>query len=301
MDVTVFGGTGFLGGAVVAQLLELGAVVRVAARHPNRLKTAATRERLQLHVADVRSADSVQRAVAGAEAVVNVVGLYTERADDTFDSVHVAGARVVAEQSATAGVKCLVHVSGIGANADSASKYVRARAAGERAAMAAFDGTVVVRPSVLFGPGDAFLNTIDSITRVAPVFPLFGDGGTRLQPVFVGDVADGIARLVQGLGTGKRVFEFGGPDTLTYRSVVRNVLRYRHRRRWLIRVPFAVWSAQAQLLGFLPNPPLTEDQVILMRDDNVVGEGVATLPSLGVVLNHLEPMLPVCLDPKPPR
>ncbi len=193
ITVTVFGGTGFLGRAIVARLLEGNATVRIAARHPERIRIATPAEGLQLLRTDVRDVVSVARAVAGAQSAVNAVGLYLESRRETFDAVHVKGAGNVAEQAANAGVKTLVHVSGIGADAASPSKYVRARAEGERAALRGFGGTVIVRPSVLFGPGDAFLNTIDSITRAAPVFPLFGNGNTRLQPVYVGDAADGIA------------------------------------------------------------------------------------------------------------
>jgi NADH dehydrogenase len=298
VTVTVFGGTGFLGRAMVSRLLEQGATVRIAARHPQRVQTATTSNRLQLLQADVRDKTSVASAVGGARAVVNAVALYSENRRETFDSVHVQGAGIVAEEAARAGAEMLVHLSGIGADPASPSKYVRARAEGERAVMHGFTGTVVVRPSVMFGPGDTFLNAIDTITRIIPVFPLFGKGSTRLQPVFVGDVADGIARLLDHQ-PGARLFEFGGPEVLSYRAVVEALLRYRCRRRLLLPVPYAVWSAQARLMRLLPHPPITEDQVILMRGDNVVGKGVATLADLGVHPGRLGDMLPVCLLPKP--
>ena len=196
-----------------------------------------------------------------------------------------------------AALDILVHVSGIGADAASPSPYVRARAKGERAASGAFNGTVVARPSVLFGPGDSFLNTVDAITRAAPVFPLFGDGGTRLQPVFVGDVAEGIARIVERNAVDPRPFEFGGPAVLSYREIVTLVLRHRRRRRLLMPVPFALWFAQAALLGLLPSPPLTRDQVVLMQTDNVVGPAAATLADLGVTPLALEAALADCLPP----
>ena len=301
VTVTVFGGTGYLGRAVVEQLLTDGAIVRVAARHPEHIVVDGPRERLQLHVADVRDAEAVAQALNGAQSAVNAVGLYVENAQDSFESVHVAGARTIAEQAAKAGLRTLIHVSGIGASADSASSYVRARAEGECAAADAFEGTVVVRPSVLFGPGDAFLNSIDSITRISPVFPLFGTGETRLQPVFVNDVADGISALAQAAPAGERHFEFGGPDVLSYREVVERVLRYRRRRRLLIPFPFVGWMLQAHVLSLLPNPPLTTDQVILMRDHNVVGKGVASLPVLGITPRGLEALLPQCLDARLPQ
>lgn len=298
VSVTVFGGTGFLGRAIVARLLEGNATVRIAARQPGRVRIAAPGERLELRRADVRDAASVAEAVAGARSVVNAVGLYRENRREKFDAVHVKGAGTVAAQASRAGVRTLVHVSGIGADAASPSAYVRARAEGEVAAAGAFGGTVIVRPSVLFGPGDAFLNAIDTITHIIPVFPLFGKGSTRLQPVYVGDVADGIARLLDHQPDA-RLFEFGGPEVLGYRAVVEALLRYRRRRRLLLPVPYALWSAQARLMRLLPHPPITEDQVILMRGDNVVGKEVATLADLGVHPGRLGDMLPVCLLPKP--
>ena len=298
--VTVFGATGFLGGAVVSRLVDAGMTVRVAARHPERLAVRESTADIVPVAADVRSGENVTTAVEGAQAVVNAVGLYVERGAETFDAVHVQGAAAVAKLAARAGVEKLIHVSGIGADPGSASSYVRARARGERVVLDRFPGATIVRPSVLFGAGDAFLNTIDAITRAAPVFPLFGDGRTRLQPVFVGDVGEGIFRLIDGDGHAGRICEFGGPDIYTYREVVNLVLRFRRRRRLLIPVPFALWSAQARLLSLLPAPPLTEDQVILMRDDNLVGDGVVTLETLGVSSHPLEATLPRCLpSPKP--
>lgn len=295
LQVTVFGATGFLGRSVTARLLDAGMSVRIAARHPERLRFHAPDTRVALVQTDVRDPASVATAVEGAQAVVNAVGLYLESGAETFDAIHVQGARTVAETAARFGVKKLVHVSGIGASAASASKYVRARANGERVVRERFAGAVILRPSVLFGPGDAFLNTIDTITRAAPVFPLFGWGETRMQPVYVGDVADAVFRCIDGDAACGRICELGGPRIYTYRQVVELVLRFRRRKRPLLPVPFAVWWAQAKLLSLLPSPPLTEDQVALMRDDNVVGEGVVTLEDLGAAGHELETMLPQCL------
>ncbi len=158
-----------------------------------------------------------------------------------------------------------------------------------------FQNATIIRPSVLFGPGDAFLNTIDAITRVAPVFPLFGRGDTRLQPVYVGDVADAVFRCASGDAGGGRICELGGPGIYTYRQVVEMVLDFRQRKRRLLSVPFAIWSVQAKCLRLLPSPPLTEDQVVLMRQDNVVGKGVLTLEALGASAHDMNAMLPACL------
>lgn len=297
--VTIFGGTGFLGRALAAELLEQGCNVRIAARHPGGIPAATSQARVEYVRADVRDEQSVAHALAGARSAINAVGLYVENRDQTFAAVHVQGAANVAKQAAKAGLETVVHVSGIGADGSSPSDYVRARAEGERVAAAAFSGSVIVRPSVLFGPGDAFLNTIDSITRVAPVYPLFGRGDTRLQPVYAGDVAEGIRRILKDPSRVPRCFEFGGPDVLRYREVVDMVLRFRRRKRMLLPVPFAAWSLLAGGSSLLPNPPLTQDQVILMRDHNVVAEGAAAFADLGVRPSALAALLPRCL-PSPP-
>lgn len=295
LTVAVFGGTGFLGTAAVSRLLDAGMTVRVAARHPDRLRADGPASRIRLAQTDVRDRASVAAALEGADAAVNAVGLYIERGAETFEAVHVRGAAAVATLAARAGVRKLIHVSGIGADAASESRYVRARAAGERLVRERFEGATILRPSVLFGPGDGFLNTIDAATRAAPVFPLFGRGRTRLQPVYVGDVADAIFRCLDRDAATGRICELGGPTVLTYRQVVELVLKFRRRRRLLLPVPFSLWRAQALVLSWLPRPPLTEDQVILMRDDNRVGEGAMTLADLGASVHHLDALLPQCL------
>ncbi len=293
--VTVFGGTGFLGREIVSRLAAQGTSVRIAARNPNRIRGDEPGERVSTVRADVCDDTSVAAAVAGAGSVINAVGLYVERGVETFDAVHIAGAARVARLAARAGVRRLVHVSGIGASVGSASRYVRARAEGERRVREHFEGATIVRPSVLFGPGDSLLASIDAITRAAPVFPLFGRGLTRLQPVYVGDVADALVRVLALPETGGRICELGGPDIFTYRELIDAVLNYRGRRRWLLPIPYSIWTVLAHLLSVLPSPPLTVDQVILMRDDNVVGGGVVTLADLVPTPHSLQPLIASCL------
>jgi NADH dehydrogenase len=176
---------------------------------------------------------------------------------------------------------------------------VRARADGERVVNESFHAATIVRPSVLFGPGDSFLSAIDGISRLSPVFPLFGNGDTRMQPVYVDDVAEAVARILGDPSTRATVSELGGPRVYTYREIIEAVLDYRDRRRALLPIPFGVWTLQAKLLSLVPNPPLTVDQVILMRDDNVVGEGAMTLEDLGITPNELEALLPLCFGQGP--
>ena len=296
--ITVFGGTGFLGAAIVRALLRRGAWVRVAARRVDRKSTIELPKAVSIVRADIRDEASIEAALAGSSAAINAVGLYVENQNERFQSVHVHGAGRLARVAARAGVNRMVHVSGIGASPTSASSYVRSREAGERAVLEHFPQAAVVRPSVLFGPGDSFLCTIDAITRRSPIFPLFGNGGTRLQPVFVDDVADAIAGIAERSATNARFHELGGPRIFTYRQIVEAVLHFRGRRRALLPVPFWMWMLQARALAFVSNPPLTVDQVILMRTDNVVGRSVATFDDLGITPRDLEMLLPLCLASK---
>ena len=279
--VTVFGGTGFLGRRVVQSLLARGATVRVAARHPDRAVFPDAADRPQRIIADVTDDVSVQVAVEGAAAVANAVALYVERGGSTFRAVHLDGARRVAEAAAREGAR-LLHLSGIGSDAEAASPYVRARGRGEDAVRAACDRATVFRPCVMIGAGDAFLTTLTGLARRLPVFPLFGDGSTRLQPVFVGDVAEAAASALVGPDPRPGVHELGGPEVRTYRELVELVVRHCGRRRALLPVPFPVWDGLAAASNVLPAPPLTEGQVALMKRDNIADRDLPGLVTLGV-------------------
>ena len=246
--VTVFGGTGFLGRTIVRRLVADKRPVRVATRHP----TVDQTDGVEQVRADIRDEAAVAAAVAGAQAAVNAVALYVERGEDTFDAVHVKGALNLAQQARRHGLSALVHLSGIGVDTTSSSPYIRARAEGERQVRQAFDRATILRPSVLFGPDDAFLSTLDSLTRLLPVIPLFGTGTTRLQPVHVEDVAQAVVRsLAQARAVGM-TYELGGAETYTYRALLAQVLRHRGRRRILLPVPFALWDGLARGMSILP-------------------------------------------------
>ena len=300
--VTVFGGSGFLGRQIVRRLAGEGAAVRVAVRHPERAAfltgTGAAGEITAVY-ADVWDEASVGPAVAGAEAVVNTVGHYVERGRASFAAIHGQGAMQVARAAAQAGVRRLVHISGIGADPASASPYVRARGIGERLVREAFPEATILRPSVLFGPEDAFLNRLAGLARVMPALPLFGSGATKLQPVYVRDVAEAVARALATPAAQGRVYELGGPRIYTYEELVRLVLAQIGRKRLLVPIPFVIWELLAALVAPLPHRPVSRDQVILMKRDNVVAASALTFAELGIAPTPLEEVLPTYLGRRP--
>jgi uncharacterized protein YbjT (DUF2867 family) len=295
--IAVFGGTGFLGRAVVSRLTGSGMAVRVVARHAGSAGGENRGRLVEYRTADIRDEAAVSATLRDADGVVNAVSLYVERpGGPSFEAIHVEGAERISALAGQAGVGSLVHISGIGAHEASASPYVRARARGEQRVRSAFPGAVILRPSVLFGPGDAFLRSLEMITRRLPVVPLFGRGNTRLQPVYVEDVAAGIERALQSPEARGRRFELGGAGVHTYREIIAMVLDHLHRRRLLVPVPFLAWHLLATVASVLPGPPLTRDQVILMETDNVVGHGMSGFSDLGITARAMEPLLGLCLD-----
>jgi uncharacterized protein YbjT (DUF2867 family) len=296
--VTVFGGSGFLGRQIVRRLAEDGAEVRVAVRHPERasfLTEYSTAGPITTTRADVWDEATVGPAVAGSDAVVNTVGHYVERGRATFEAIHGQGALHVARAAAIAGVRRLVHISGIGADPGSESPYVHARAAGELLVREAFPGATVLRPSVMFGAEDAFFNTLAALTRIMPVLPLFGSGEVRLQPVYVGDVAEAVAQALAIEAAQGRTYELGGPRTYSYKALLQLLLRQLGRRRPLMPVPYVAWELLAGLMAPLPKRPISRDQVVLMKQDNVVSPGAASFAELGITPRAVEEVLPTYL------
>ena len=300
--VTVFGGSGFLGRRIVEHLAATGHDVRVGVRHPDRasfLRRLDADGRIELVHADVWDEATVARAVDGAASVINTVGHYVEKRGATFDRIHGRGALHVARQAKQAGAERLIHISGLGADPGSDSPYVRARGIGESLVKEAFEGVTILRPSVIFGPDDAFLNRLATLARQTPVLPLFGTGGTRLQPVFVRNVAEACARVLADPSTQSRVYEIGGPRVYTYKELVQVVLDGIGRRMVMIPVPFLVWDILAAAMTLHPKSPLTRDQVKLMRRDNVVGRQALSLEDLGIRPTPIEEVLPACIGATP--
>jgi len=298
--ITVFGGSGFVGRRIVFRLAAGGATVRVAVRHPelaSHLKGVEGDSSVELLRADVWDEKSVARAVKESEIVINTVGHYVEKSGATFDAVHGQGAFHVARQASEAGVRRLIHISGLGADPSSDSPYVRARGIGEVLVKESFVDATILQPSVIFGPEDAFFNRLSKMARHAPVLPLFGRGLTKLQPVFVNDVAEACAAVLAGPETAGKVYELGGPGIYTYVDLLRLVVERTGRNRFFLPVPFFIWERMAALMAILPNPPLTPDQVKLMNEDNVVEATALTLADLGITPTSVENILPTYINP----
>jgi uncharacterized protein YbjT (DUF2867 family) len=301
--VVVFGGGGFLGRRLVHRLIAERMAVRVAVRHPDRARIdlrALGFDRVAVVPADVRDQTSVAAAIAGANAIVNTVSAYVERSVVTFEAVHVRGAETVAREASAAGITRLVLVSGIGADPDSSSPYIRARGRGELMVRQTFPGATIVRPGAMFGPGDALFSTLAELARLLPVLPLIGGGHTRLQPVFVEDVAEAIANILADPRTVGRTYELAGPGVYTLRELVQMTLRLMSKRRLLIPVPFAVAKIQARLFELLPNPPLTTGQVDLLKADNVASRTLPGLQELKIQPKAVEEVVPTYIGTQAP-
>jgi NADH dehydrogenase len=296
--VTVFGGSGFLGRNVVRALCRRDYRVRVAVRRPELAGYLQPSGKVgQVHTiqANLRYPASVEAAVRDSDVVINLVGILTEGGGQTFDAVQAKGAETVAKAAAAVGAR-LIHVSAIGADAESPSHYAKAKAAGEAAVTAAVPSATIFRPSVIFGPEDQFTNRFASLARLSPVLPLIG-GETKMQPVYVGDVATAIADAVDGKAKAGAIYELGGPEVLTMREIIEAIVTIADRKPTLIPLPFGLARFQANFLQFAPGAlKLTPDQVTLLERDNVVSDAAKTagltLEGLGISADSLEAIAP---------
>ena len=300
--VTVFGGSGFVGSQAVRALARKGLRVRVAVRNPGRgyrLRMLGDVGQIEVTQANVRDADSVARALDGAEACVNAVAVLYESGRQKFDALHVEGARTIAEAARAAGITRFTQISAIGASAESPAGYGRTKAAGEAVVRAAIPGAVILRPSIVFGPEDKFFNRFAEMALLSPALPLIGGGHTRFQPVFVGDVAAAVAAAVTDPSAEGRTYELGGPGVYSFRELMTLLLADIRRERLLLPVPFGVaglLGRMGDLMSFLPIAPwITSDQVALLKRDNVVAAGALGLRDLGVTPSPMEPILPTYL------
>ena len=307
-QVTVFGGSGFIGRAMVRALAQHGFLVRAACRRielAEPIKTAGDVGQVTVMRANLRVPSSVANAIAGSQAVINATGIPFEHGRQRYQAVHVAGARTIADAARAAGVQRLIHVSGIGADArDSKNRYIRSKVDGEDAVVAGFTTATILRPSVVFGPDDAMFNRMARIAAlpsfVAPFLPVVGDGRAKVQPVFVGDVGEAAAAVLARPETAKSVFELGGPRIYTYREIAALTLREIARRKPIIGIPPGLMKMAAFFAEFPAvvglTPPITRDQVELMGLDNVVRPGANSLATLGIAATAPEAILPTYLD-----
>jgi uncharacterized protein YbjT (DUF2867 family) len=297
--VTVFGGSGFVGRHVVRALAKQGWRVRVAVRRPDlagHLQPMGGVGQIMPLQANLRYPDSIMRAVRGADAVVNLVGILFESGRQSFDNVQAEGPRAIAMAAAKAGITNLVHLSAIGADAQSPAAYARSKAAGETAVLEHVPSAIIMRPSIVFGPEDNFFNQFATLARYLPALPLIGGGETKFQPVFVGDVAEAVALALAGKARPGTVYELGGPDVRSFRQILEYILAETGRKRPLIPIPFPIAELQGKILGLLPKPLLTRDQVLMLKSDNVVSTGAQsegrTLEGLGIKPDSVEAIVP---------
>ncbi len=296
--VTVFGGSGFIGRYVVERLADRGAVVTVAVRDAEDakfLRPLGQVGQVTPVATNIRDAAAVARAVDGADAVVNLVGILVKQGRQTFKAIHADAPAVLAQAATDAGVGRLVHVSAIGARPTAWSEYHRSKGAGEEAVRAHFPGATILQPSVVFGPEDGFFNLFGALARMLPALPLYGGGKTRFQPVYVGDVAAAVVNALDDPATVGKTYELGGPSVYTFAELMEIVLEQTGRRRMLVPVPFAVGEIQGAILGLMPKPLLTRDQIVSLKSDSVVADDARTLADLGVQPTALEAIVPTYL------
>ena len=297
--ITIIGGSGFIGRHTVRALARRGYRIRVACRRPDlagHLQPLGVAGQIMPVQANVRYPASLAAACEGAYAVINLTGVLYSSGAQSFDAVHVFGAEASAKAAKNAKARLFIQMSAIGASPEASSDYAKSKAAGETRARAAFAGTMVIRPSIVFGPEDDFFNRFAALCRFTPALPLIGGGTTKFQPVFAGDVGEAIARLVDKGDADGKTYELGGPEQLTFKQLLQFILATVGRKRLLVTLPWAVARAQAMVLGLLPKPLLTVDQVELLKSDNVVSEQAVrdrrTLEGLGIAATGIEAIVP---------
>ncbi len=296
--VTVFGGSGFVGRHVVRALANRGYRVRVAVRRPDlafHLKPLGNVGQIHAVQANVRYRQSIEAAVTGSDVVINLVAILQESGRQKFDAVQVFGARAIAEAARKAGAR-LVHVSAIGADPGSASNYGRTKGEGEAAIQSVIRDAIIIRPSIIFGPEDDFFNRFAAMARLSPFLPLIGGGTTRFQPVYVGDVAEMIALATDGGLTAGGTYELGGPEVLSFRECLELMLKETGRNRILLHLPWFAARIVATMVGWLPGAPITNDQLEMLKTDNVVSKAATdkkhTLEGVGINPTALSAVLP---------
>ncbi len=273
--ITIFGGSGFIGRHLVQNLAAQGYRIRVGVRRPDlagRLQPLGSVGQIMPVQANVRFPKSLESACQGADIVINLTGILSPTGNQSFEAVHEFGAGAVAKAAANANASTLLHLSAIGADKNGASIYHKSKGAGEENVLKAFPKAIIVRPSIVFGPEDAFFNKFAELARFSPILPLIGGGTTKFQPVYVGDVAEAISKLLENAGSQGKIYELGGPEVLSFEQLLRFITKTIERKRLLVPVPWFVAKLMGSVLGILPSPMLTRDQVIILQSDNVVSD-----------------------------
>jgi NADH dehydrogenase len=291
---TVFGGSGFIGRYVVKRLAQKSYIVRVPSRDPEGalfLKPMGAVGQVVPLYASITNEPTVHRAVEGAEVIVNLVGLLADSGAASFQAIHTEGSERIARLSAAAGVKRLIQISAIGADPGSRSRYAATKGKAEQAVLAAFPHATILRPSLVFGMEDKFFNRFAEIARLSPVMPVIA-GDTKMQPVFVSDVADAVMAALASSATQGKTYEIGGPRVWTFRELLAFILKTTHRDKTLLNIPMAIARLQASILQYVPGKPLTPDQLLLLSKDNIVAPGALGLADLGITPTPVELVVP---------
>ncbi len=295
---TIFGGSGFVGRYVVKRLAQQGYIVRVAVRDPEAalfLKPMGAVGQIVPLFASVSNEGTVHRAADGADVVVNAVGILSESGSATFQAIHTEGAARIARIAAAGGVGRFVQISAIGADTGSPSAYGASKGAAEQAVLAAFPAAAILRPSLVFGPEDKFFNRFAEIARLSPIMPVIC-GETRMQPVYVCDVADAVIAALASQAASGRTYELGGPRVWTFREILAYILKQTRRNRRLVDIPMGLARFQANIMQYVPGKPLTPDQLLMLQRDNVVADGALGLGDLGITPTPVELIVPAYLS-----
>lgn len=296
--VTIFGGSGFVGRYVVQKFAEEGALIRVAVRNPvaaNFLKPLGNVGQITPVQTSILSLRDIERVLQGSDVVINLVGILYEKGTQTFEALHVEGARNVAQTAFHLQIPTLLHMSALGANKDSSSLYASTKARGEEMVLKYFPNATLFRPSVIFGAEDSFFNRFAQMTLISPFLPLIGGGKTRFQPIYVGDVAESFRQASFKSEAQGKIYELGGPSVYTFKELMEFLLKTIKRKRFLLPLPFKLAKGIANITQFLPIPPLTPDQVELLKTDTIVSPHALTIKDLGLQLHTLEALAPLYL------
>lgn len=293
--ITVFGASGFLGRSVVQRLAQQGALVRVAVRNTdcaNHLRVYGDVGQIMPIRVALGDTEAIEAVCKGAHGVINLLGILYEKGASTFEAVHVKAIENIAKSCKKYDVKRLIHVSALGADLHSKSNYARTKALGENKGRTAFPEITIIRPGLLFGAGDDFLNRFADLAKVTPLLTLFDKGNTKLQPIYVGDAAQGIVKALKDSSTKSKTYELGGDQTFTFKELMILMLKFTGRPKPIISFPAFMGTAFSYILQFMPKPLVTPDQLRFLKSDAVVAKKAKTLRDLGIVPKHLEAVVP---------